>query len=138
MKILTLIICASLCTGQLFSQNVQAFALSNSNDQYGRRIVYDNSGNMFIAGSYKGSNFDVDPSAGTYYLSNNGNYDFYIAKFSSAGVFVSAIGVGGPSIDEALGLTIDAGGDLYVTGYFRSTVDFDPSVGVANVTSNGE
>jgi hypothetical protein len=93
---------------------------------------------MFVAGSFKGVNFDAEPSGGTYYLNSNGNYDFYIAKYTAAGVFISAMGVGGVGIDEAVGLTIDPTGNLYVTGYFRNTVDFDPSSGVANVTSNGE
>ena len=44
---------------------------------------------------------------------------------------------GGPNEDEALASVTDASGNVYVTGFFNGTVDFDPGSGVKNLTSNG-
>jgi hypothetical protein len=45
--------------------------------------------------------------------------------------------VGGTSFDEGRGVAVDGAGNTYTTGYFQGTVDFDPGVGVSNLTSNG-
>ncbi|MBK7057081.1 MAG: hypothetical protein IPH52_18935 [Leptospiraceae bacterium] len=37
----------------------------------------------------------------------------------------------------ARSIALDAGGNIYVTGYFHETVDFDPGVGTSNLTSYG-
>ena len=34
-------------------------------------------------------------------------------------------------------LDIDAAGDLFLTGYFKGTTDFDPNLGVFNLISAG-
>ncbi|MEY3417863.1 MAG: hypothetical protein RL711_122 [Bacteroidota bacterium] len=36
-----------------------------------------------------------------------------------------------------MGMTIDTAGNLYATGYFMGTVDFDPSANVVNLTAIG-
>jgi hypothetical protein len=50
-------------------------------------------------------------------------------------------GVGGALDDQGLSITgfdmPPAGDDLYITGSFEGTVDFDPGAGVANLTSAG-
>ncbi len=45
--------------------------------------------------------------------------------------------MGGSSTDIGHSITIDGGGNVYTTGYFRETVDFDPGTGVQNLTSTG-
>jgi hypothetical protein len=39
-------------------------------------------------------------------------------------------GFGGQDWDKVIDLTTDSGGNLYLTGTFNGTVDFDPSGGV--------
>ncbi|MBN8702228.1 MAG: T9SS type A sorting domain-containing protein [Bacteroidetes bacterium] len=39
--------------------------------------------------------------------------------------------------DEGKSITVDAFGNIYTKGYFDNKVDFDPGVGVYNLTSNG-
>jgi len=43
----------------------------------------------------------------------------------------------GTGTDQGNAITVDVAGNVYTTGYFESTVDFDPGAGVTNVTSNG-
>jgi hypothetical protein len=49
-----------------------------------------------------------------------------------------AHGLGGPSEESALGLSLDRNGHVYTVGSFSGTVDFDPEVGSANLASYGE
>ena len=45
---------------------------------------------------------------------------------------------GSAGYDEAKKIAIDYSGNTYITGYFTGTADFDPSVGIANLTSAGD
>ena len=45
--------------------------------------------------------------------------------------------MGGSSNDVAWALTIDAGRNTYVTGYYQNTADFDPGPAVTNLISKG-
>jgi DNA primase len=53
------------------------------------------------------------------------------------GNFVWAKSFGSSSYDIGHSLAVDASGNLYTTGYFARTVDFDPGPGTANLTSVG-
>ncbi|MCA1482004.1 hypothetical protein I6F37_44510, partial [Bradyrhizobium sp. NBAIM08] len=46
--------------------------------------------------------------------------------------------IGGSGNDEALRIKLDANNNIYITGRFRDTVDFDPGTGTAEYISNGE
>jgi Secretion system C-terminal sorting domain/Beta-propeller repeat len=45
--------------------------------------------------------------------------------------------IGGEGTDEGIAIAIDENGNIYSTGTFESTVDFDPSDNVLNLTSGG-
>lgn len=95
----------------------------------------DGSGNTILTGYYNNT-ADFDPGAGTAYLTSNGGTDIFIAKYDASGNYVWARSMGGTSNDQGLSLTVDGIGNIYLTGYFRSVVDFDPGAGTANLTSN--
>jgi hypothetical protein len=48
-----------------------------------------------------------------------------------------ARGMGGINLDAGLSIAIGASGNVYTTGAFSDTVDFDPGTGVYNLTSAG-
>ena len=96
----------------------------------------DSVGNLYFTGFFQGT-VDFDPNSGTTNLTSNGNHDLYVIKLSSAGNLVWVKGMGGPDVEIALGITVDALGNVISSGGFSGTVDFDPGAGTSNLTSNG-
>jgi len=98
----------------------------------------DSFGNIYFTGNYKGA-LDFDPGPGTFTLTSTGATfrDAYICKLDAAGNFVWAGSIGGSEYDLALGISCDKLDNIYVTGFFRTTVDFDPGPAVFNLVSNG-
>jgi hypothetical protein len=105
------------------------------NDDLAYDIVVDPAGNVYSTGSYDGT-VDFDPGAGTYNLTAvPGGSDIFIFKLDPAGSFLWAKSMGGSDYDYSNGIAIDAASNVYVTGNFAGTADFDPSPGTFNLTS---
>jgi len=97
-------------------------------------ITTDASGNVYTTGYFSGT-VDFDPGAGTANLTSAGDLDIFITKFNAAGNFIWAKRIGGSGTEFSYGLGLDASGNVYATGTFSGTVDFDPGAGTANLTS---
>jgi len=108
---------------------------SQSNDE-AYSVIHDASGNVIITG-YFADTVDFDPGPATFTLASVGNDDVFIQKLNALGNLVWAKSVGGVQDDIGNSVKIDANGNVYVTGYFEGTVDFDPGAAVSNLTSNG-
>ena len=101
-----------------------------------RAIAVDGNGNAYTTGFFTGT-VDFDPGAGVYELISNGAEDIFVSKLDSSGAFIWARNLGGTSTDTGESLAIDGSGNVYTTGRFSGTADFDPGAGVANLTSAG-
>lgn len=97
----------------------------------------DNQGNVYIAGKFTGTNVDFDPGAGVSSFSSVGQYDGYIAKYSSTNTLQWVVTFGSSGFDGVNAMAVDASGNVFVTGSFNQTVDFDPSAGTTSLTSHG-
>jgi len=99
-------------------------------------VKVDNSGNIFIAGSFEGT-VDFDPGTGVSNLTANssGYPDIFVQKLDALGDLVWVKQMGGAKYDAANSLALDSTGNVYVTGYYGNTVDFDPGIGVTNLTT---
>ncbi|CAN5799231.1 hypothetical protein BH11BAC3_BH11BAC3_12120 [soil metagenome] len=97
-------------------------------------IAVDAVGNVLTTGFYQYT-VDFDPGAGVYDLTANSDHDIFILKLDKNGDFVWAKSMGATYFDQGTGIATDATGNVYTTGSFFATVDFDPGPGVSNLTS---
>lgn len=101
----------------------------------GSSIVLDATGNIYVTGFFSMDFTDFDPGVGTHYLSNpNSGALTYILKLDSEGNFIWAKELG-PDNNSPSSVAVDGTGHLLLTGIFGGTVDFDPGVGVNNLSS---
>ena len=96
----------------------------------------DAAGNVYSTGYFQNT-VDFDPGAGTFNLTAAGSHDIYILKLTGSGNFMWAKKIGGTTYDDGHAIVTDTAGNVFTTGYFQGTVDFDPGVGIFNLTSVG-
>ncbi|MBX2930497.1 MAG: T9SS type A sorting domain-containing protein [Chitinophagaceae bacterium] len=102
-------------------------------------VTIDIDGNIIVVGYIQGSNIDFDLSpTQTSYLTSAGHNDIFVAKYTSNRDLIYAFRIGSTGNDVAMAVATDAAGSIYVSGWFRGTVDFDPSAATHNLVSNGE
>ncbi|MEY3442042.1 MAG: hypothetical protein RLZZ519_323 [Bacteroidota bacterium] len=99
-------------------------------------IKVDALGNIYTTG-YFDSTFDFDPGAGVFPLTSAGSQDMFVSKLDANGDFLWAFCLGGASYDVSYAIEVDDLGNVYLTGNFKYTVDFDPGAGFHTLTTAG-
>ena len=115
---------------------VWAKSMGGTSPDQGYSIAVDGSGNVYTTGYFLGT-ADFDPSVGTLNITSIGSTDIFVSKLDASGNFVWAKGIGGATDDFGNSIAVDGSGNVYTTGYFQETVDFDPNAGTANLSSVG-
>jgi ribosomal protein S11 len=100
-------------------------------------IAVDASGSVYTTGYFRNT-ADFDPGAGVFNLTSAGSTGVFVQKLDTDGNFLWVKQMGGTSSDYGYAIAVDASGNVYTTGSFRDTVDFDPGSGVSNLTSAGD
>jgi len=119
------------------SQNlIWARSMGGTNGEQGHSIAVDDSGNVYTTGYFQGTT-DFDPGVGIVNLSSNGGADIFVQKLDAAGNLIWVKSIGSAGSEESYSIAVDASGNVYTTGYFSGTADFDPGPGVVNLTSAG-
>lgn len=89
-------------------------------------ITTDTSGYLYITGTFFGP-YDFDPGPGIHYLAPASTNDIFILKLDSNGNFVWAKSFTGTSTEICNSLKVNSTGDIYLTGGFNDSIDFDPA-----------
>lgn len=113
--------------------------MGGASSDYWAAIELDHLGNIYTIGTFRFSvDFDPGPNSTTY------SHDYYgdlaIAKYTNNGDFIWAkhLKCNGSVDNWAYDLALDDSLNVFVTGHFRTTVDFDPSPSnTVNLTSSG-
>ncbi|OJJ19495.1 hypothetical protein BKI52_22060 [marine bacterium AO1-C] len=103
-----------------------------------RSLTLDNSGNIYICGSYTGSNVDFDPGTGTSNLTSQGNNDWFIAKYNSSIELQWVQGMGSPTgSDFPESIALDTQNNVFVVGLFSGEFAFNEATNSNKISSSG-
>jgi hypothetical protein len=114
----------------------------------GLAVAVDSAGHVYTTGPFYGT-FDFDPGPGTSAIQSGGRgngIDAFVSELDSLGNFVAAADFHGTSTDPYLadggwGIAVDNASpgspNVYTTGNFHGTWDFDPTAGSDLLTANG-
>lgn len=103
----------------------------------GAATVIDSNNNIFLCGTFWGNvDFDYGPSS-TILNTTTGN-GVYLAKYTTAGNLIWAKKIVSDGTNNCYSLVLDNNENVYTTGSFIGTADFDASINVSNLTSVGQ
>lgn len=115
---------------------VWAKQIGGPSNDFCSSLAIDASGNLYFTGKFEGF-VDFDPNVGTSILSSLGNTDIFIEKLDANGNFLWVKQMGATGPQEGISVAVDPSNNVCVTGGFAGSVDFDPNVGVSNLSSTG-
>lgn len=102
------------------------------------RGIVEHGNFLYVAGRIEGnSSFEIQ-SSNYVSVTSNGGEDIFVAKLDKAGNYIWVKNMGGSANEHSVNLDVDINGNVYVTGYFESSFDFDPSANVTQLTPVGE
>jgi hypothetical protein len=111
--------------------------MGGERNDYGYGIAADSAGNVYATGFFYDT-ADFDPGEGTFNLTSTGySSDIFVQKLDARGTLVWARGMGGTGTDEGNDIAVDRAGNVYTTGFFPGTADFDPGEETFNLTGAG-
>lgn len=115
-----------------------AHGTGGTGNDYCLNITLDNSNNVIATGYYSSPSIDFDPNAANITLNHGGASDIFVLKYDAAGNFLWSRGFGSAGYDIGYDVVTDASGNVYTTGRFEGTVDFDPGNSTFDLTSAGQ
>ena len=109
--------------------------LGGSGFDQGYGIAVDASGNAYVTGGTKSSDFPTTP--GVFQTTSGGDFDAFVTKLNPAGsAVVYSTYLGGSDLDYALGVAVDGSGNTYVIGFAYSH-NFPTTPGAIQTTFGG-
>ena len=106
------------------------------NEFGGQDNALDTDGNVFITGGFEDEvNFNGTGGDDTH--TSNGGADIFVTKYNADGSYGWTKSIGGTAEDYGQGIAVDSDGNIFITGYFQGTINFDDSGGTDNHTSGG-
>lgn len=96
-------------------------------------VAVDALGSIYLVGSFINSPLTL----GSTTLTNSGSMDIFIAKYDANGNVLWAKSAGGVNYDNGLSVAVDASGNAYVAGYFKSPTITFGTITLTNVDNTG-
>ncbi|MDP4267266.1 MAG: SBBP repeat-containing protein [Bacteroidota bacterium] len=97
---------------------IWAKSTGGTGSDWPKSIAVDGIGNPYLCGYFESPTITFDNTI----LTNTGKNDIFIAKYDTTGNILWATSVGGPGVDIASSVAMDATGNAYIAGYFYSPV----------------
>ena len=88
----------------------------------GNDVATDANGNSYVVGAIQTNGPNPTAQFGNFTLTGHGDYDWLVVKYDTLGNVVWAKNYGSTLGDIAQGVALDPAGNLYVTGFFSSTM----------------
>ncbi|MEX2483930.1 MAG: T9SS type A sorting domain-containing protein, partial [Brumimicrobium sp.] len=120
-----------------FGQQTYDWSISSGGNgaNYGTSVASDDSGNVYYCG-YFNEEIDLDEAgAGFVLTAPSTETDMFVSKLDPNGNFLWGRHFSSTGRNRAESITIDDNDNVYVTGYFEGTVDFDSGSGTSELTS---
>ena len=106
-------------------------------NEYVHSVNCDYAGNIFTLGKFHGS-VDFDPGPGVNELVSINDSSTFLCKFDGYGNHIWAGTFGNSQYSDSIyGFAVDSSANVYVSGLFKYTIDFDIGPGVYEVTHEG-
>jgi hypothetical protein len=96
--------------------------------EYVTGLAVDAAGDILVTGAFRGV-VDFDSGAGTAVLASNDGEEFldaFLLKLAGDGSFRFVRQIGGRFTDVPESITLDSAQNVYLTGYYTRSADFDP------------
>jgi Secretion system C-terminal sorting domain len=101
----------------------------SAGSDYGYSLMVSDTGNIYLTGRFEDI-ADMNPRVGVFNITSMGQSDIFIEKLDGSGNMIWVKSMGGVGYDYARSIVIDSSENLYITGVYTDSVDFDPSVAV--------
>jgi hypothetical protein len=115
---------------------VHAHQLGGIESTFISDLKLDGFGSFCIGGHFKGS-IDILEDTLVQTFNSMGNYDNFVAKLDTSGVFRWFKTMGGADNDGLSSIAIDSNGDIAMTGSLYGVSDYDPGPGSSILVSAG-
>ncbi|MBI3134430.1 MAG: T9SS type A sorting domain-containing protein [Bacteroidetes bacterium] len=117
-------------------QFLSAFRFGGSQSDIGSDLLSDNAGNIYVTGLFA-TTCNFSPSGPPVNVTSVGGNDIFFARFNSTNQLDFVKATGSPGYDTGFDLIMDNDLNIWQTGFFSETIDFDPGSGINNLTSKG-
>jgi len=124
----------------VFAKQIAGLGVPGNADEISG-ISLDASGDIYVSGWGNSSSYVFDassPATSTVAApGGGGNNDIIMAKYSNTGTYQWGKVIGSSGADWSRWALDVVGSEVFISGKFENTVDFDPSSAVANLVSAG-
>ena len=122
-----LVACAVLAPAMAFAINPTygwTKMMGGSSNDYGQSVSVDSSGNLYVSGYFSGTVDFAADFGGSDSKTSAGSRDIFVTRIYADGTYGWTKRIGGGSADYGWSVSVDTSGNVYVTGFFQSYMNF--------------